>query len=95
MDERSQVLVATILGAVAGGVLGCLYLTKQGRRVRDQMEPLLDAVVDELTRAHATVEKARAAARQGRRAMDDLLSGQPARDLSEGWKSRDYPQAPS
>ena len=95
MDERSRVLVATILGAVAGGVLGCLYLTKQGRRVRDQVEPMLDAVVAELTRARATVEKARGAAREGRRAMDDLLAARPARDPGAEWEGRDYRQAPS
>lgn len=95
MDERSQVLVATILGTVVGGVLGCLYLTKQGRRIRDQMEPMLDAVVDEFTRARSTVEKARAAAHEGRRAVDDLLAARPARDSSAGWESRDSPQAPS
>ena len=32
VDERSRVLMATILGAIAGGVGGWLYMTENGRR---------------------------------------------------------------
>ena len=42
VDERSRVLLATCIGAVAGGVWGWLYMTENGRRVRDQIEPKLD-----------------------------------------------------
>ena len=48
MEERSRVLLATILGAVAGGVCGWLYLTEQGARVRTQIEPKLDDFIREL-----------------------------------------------
>ncbi len=57
MDERSKVLMATLLGAIAGGVYGWLYMTENGRRVRDQIEPKLDDFVNELTRVRGTVEK--------------------------------------
>ena len=73
MDERSQVMAATMLGAMVGGVLGCLYLTERGRQVRIQIEPFFDAVIDELQQARKTVEKARDAANEGRRAFDDVL----------------------
>ena len=50
MDERSRVLVSTCVGAVAGGVWGWLYMTENGRRIRDQIEPKLDDLVNEIGR---------------------------------------------
>lgn len=73
MDERTQVLAATALGAIVGCVFGSLYLTERGREVREQIEPFFDSVVDELQRAHRTVDKARDAASEGRRVLDDVL----------------------
>ena len=75
MDERSRVLVATCLGAVAGGVWGWLYLTESGRRLRAQIEPKLDDLVSEITRVRGTVEKARTAANEGWRSLSDITSG--------------------
>src|SRR5262249_50481581 len=37
VEERSRVLLATLIGAVAGGAWGWLYLTEGGRRVRSQI----------------------------------------------------------
>ena len=62
MDERSKVLMMTFMGAVIGGVGGWLYMTENGRRVREQIEPRLDDFLGELTRVRGTVEKARTAA---------------------------------
>jgi hypothetical protein len=64
--------MATFLGAVAGGVWGWLYMTEQGRRVRDQIEPKLDDFLRELTRVRGTVEKARTAAAEGMRSLNDM-----------------------
>ena len=89
MDERTQVMMATLLGAAAGCVVGCLYLTERGRRVRTQLEPFFDSVIDEIHQAQHTVDKARLAAVEGRRAIDDVLRP------SEGgasWESRDAGQ---
>ena len=72
MDERSRVLLATFLGAVVGGAWGWLYLTENGRRVRDQIEPKLDDFVGELTRVRGTVEKARTAANEGWRSLSEV-----------------------
>lgn len=76
MDERSRVALAAFLGAVMGGVWGWLYMTDNGRRVRDQIEPKLDAFVNELTRMRGTVEKARSAANEGWRSLNDVAGGQ-------------------
>lgn len=72
MDERSRVLMATFLGAVVGGTWGWLYLTDNGRRVRDQIEPKLDDFVREMTRVRGTVDKARAAANEGWRSLNEV-----------------------
>ena len=76
MDERSRVLMTTVLGAVAGGVYGWLYLTEGGRRVRDQIEPKLDDFMKELTRVRGTVEKARTAANEGWRSLSEVAGAQ-------------------
>ena len=72
MEERSRVLLATMMGAVAGGVWGWLYLTQSGARVRVQIEPKLDDFVRELSNARGTVEKARTAASEGWRSLNDI-----------------------
>jgi hypothetical protein len=72
VDERSRVLMATFLGAVVGGVWGWLYLTEHGRRIRDQIEPKLDGFIAELTRVRGTVEKARHAANEGWRSLNEM-----------------------
>jgi hypothetical protein len=72
VDERARVLTATCLGAMIGGVWGWLYMTENGRRIRDQIEPKLDDFVNELTRARGTVEKARNAATEGWRSLNDV-----------------------
>jgi hypothetical protein len=72
VDERSRVLIAALVGAVAGGVWGWLYMTEGGRRVRDQIEPKLDDFMNELARMRGTVDKARTAANEGWRSLNDM-----------------------
>jgi hypothetical protein len=71
--------MATMLGAVAGGVWGWLYMTENGRRVRNQIEPKLDDFLNELTRVRGTVEKARTAANEGWRSLNDVAGGGQSR----------------
>ena len=75
MDERSRVLTATFIGAVVGGVWGWLYMTEKGRRIRDQIEPKLDDFIGEISRVRGTVEKARTAADEGWRSLNDMAAG--------------------
>ena len=72
MEERSRVLLATVLGAVAGGVWGWLYMTENGRRARSQIEPKLDDFIKELHNVRGTVQKARSAADEGWRSLNDI-----------------------
>ena len=76
MDERSRVMMAALLGAVVGGVWGWLYMTEGGRRIRDQIEPKLDDFMNELTRVRGTVDKARSAANEGWRSLNEVAGGQ-------------------
>jgi len=75
VDERSRVLLATVLGAVAGGVWGWLYLTAGGRRFRSQIEPKLDDFIREIHNVRGTVEKARTAANEGWRSLNEIAGG--------------------
>jgi hypothetical protein len=80
VNERSRVLMATCLGAVVGGVWGWLYLTEQGRRIRDQIEPKLDDFINEISRVRGTVDKARSAANEGWRSLNEMATGTPGGD---------------
>lgn len=91
MDERTQVFMASVLGAAIGGVFGWLYLTERGRQVRVQLEPFFDTVIDEIHQTQHTVDKARLAASEGRRALDDVI--RPAGG-GASWESRDVGQTP-
>lgn len=75
MEERSRVLLATLMGAVAGGVWGWLYLTEQGGRIRTQIEPKLDDFVRELANVRGTVDKAKTAANEGWRSLNEITGG--------------------
>jgi hypothetical protein len=79
VEERSRVLLATVLGAVAGGVWGWLYLTQSGARIRTQIEPKLDDFVRELANVRGTVEKARVAANEGWRSLNDITGAAQGR----------------
>ncbi|HEX5476029.1 MAG TPA: YtxH domain-containing protein [Vicinamibacterales bacterium] len=79
MQERSRVLLASLIGAVAGGVWGWLYLTEQGRRVRSQIDPKLDDFIQELVKVRGTVDKARTAANEGWRSLNDVTGGGQSR----------------
>ena len=72
MDERSRVLAATMLGALAGGLWGWLYLTANGRRMRAQIEPKLDDFIRELGNVRGTVDKAKMAANEGWRSLNEI-----------------------
>jgi hypothetical protein len=75
VDDRTKVLAATVLGALAGGLWGYLYLTASGRRVRDELEPRIDDFVREIRRAKRTAEKARAAADESWHTLNELTAG--------------------
>jgi len=73
-------LTATVIGAIAGGVWGWLYLTANGRQIRSQIEPRLDDFMRELSNVRGTVDKARSAANEGWRSINEMAgSAAPGR----------------
>jgi len=59
--------VATmVIGAAIGLAFGYLFLTEQGRQLRERLGPMLDTWTDELRRLRETADKARSAFHEGR-----------------------------
>ncbi|MFN8059306.1 MAG: hypothetical protein U0Q12_09070 [Vicinamibacterales bacterium] len=69
MTDRTRVMLAALGGALAGGVLGYLYLTDEGRRLRERLEPALGNLADEVGNLNTTVGKAVRAADEGLRSI--------------------------
>tara|TARA_B100000678_G_C17965551_1_gene404939 strand:- start:371 stop:649 length:279 start_codon:yes stop_codon:yes gene_type:complete len=90
MDERSRVLLSSLLGTAVGGVVGYLYLTETGRKVRKQIEPALDAIVNELQHARDAGAKVREVVQEGQRTLNDLVGEDRER---VDWESEVYRQA--
>lgn len=72
VDASSKVLVSALLGGILGGLCGFLYLTEDGRKFRDRIEPFLNEFGDEMKDLSLKVEKARQAAEEGRDAFLDV-----------------------
>lgn len=94
MREQSKVLVASIAGAAIGALVGYLYLTEGGRRLRDQLEPRMDDFSREIRRLRATVTKAQAVASEGWRSLNDLIGERGQRAQSEPWSGRPTQSSP-
>jgi gas vesicle protein len=58
VEDRTAVLLGALLGAVAGGVAGYLYLTDNGRRLREELEPRLSEFADGLDQARVAARRA-------------------------------------
>ena len=78
MSERAQVLGATLAGAAVGGLIGYLFFTASGRRLRGEIEPRLTEMSREIVRVRDTVASACAAINEGRRSLERLVP-EPAR----------------
>ena len=73
MSENVRVLTAVALGAVVGGVAGFLYLTENGRRFRDRVDPWLDDFLAETRRAQQTAEKVRGSATEAWQSLQGVV----------------------
>lgn len=58
MSDNSQAALATITGAVIGGIAGYFFFTDRGRELRRRFEPALDDWARELNSSRLTIEKA-------------------------------------
>ena len=87
MDTSSRAIVATLTGAVAGGIAGYLLFTEHGRGLRRQFEPALDDFVRELHSFRGTVQRAAGVANEGWKLLNDALG-------EGGQEPPRYPNAP-
>ena len=71
MKERAAVVLGAAVGAAIGGLAGYIFLTERGRVLRDELEPRLDDLLRNVATVRETVERARAAASEGWRAISD------------------------
>jgi pilus assembly protein TadC len=69
----NKAVVATICGAVIGGLAGYLFFTERGRELRRQLEPALDDIARELSSFRGTVQRASNVATEGWRLLNDTL----------------------
>jgi gas vesicle protein len=85
VDERTRVLMSACLGALIGGVAGYLFLTEDGRRVRERLEPGMDDLLREMQHLRSAAEKATLAATEGVRTVQHLKrSVMPASEPAHG-----------
>ncbi len=73
MTDKSRVLLASLAGAAIGGLLGYLYLTPEGRRLRSEIEPRLDEFSQEIRKLRSTVSKAQAGASESWRSLNEVV----------------------
>ena len=73
MDDRARVVGATLAGALLGGVVGYLYMTRQGRELREAIEPRLDDLLAEVRRLRQAAGKLRAVVAEGRQSIDEVV----------------------
>jgi gas vesicle protein len=74
--------MATVLGAVIGGMAGYLFFTDRGRALRRQLEPALDDLARELNSFRGTVQRATNVANEGWKLLNEAIGEggqQPAR----------------
>jgi hypothetical protein len=75
-EEASVVdrpVIATIVGAVVGGVAGYLFFTDRGRELRRQIEPALDDFSRELHSFRGTMQRAAGVASDGWQLLNEAL----------------------
>jgi hypothetical protein len=91
VSERSQVVGATLAGAAIGGLIGYLFFTASGRRLRGEIEPRVVEASREIVRVRDAVAQAFSAIEDGRRSLE-RLSGTPDRwPVYETHSERDVP----
>jgi len=79
VEDRSRVLMSACLGALIGGVAGYLFLTEDGRRLRERLEPGMDDLLREIRHLRSAAEKARLAAAEGVQTVHELRRSLTAR----------------
>lgn len=68
-----KAVLATVVGAVIGGIAGYLFFTQRGRELRRELEPALDDIARELNHFRGTVQRASTVATEGWKLLNEAL----------------------
>jgi len=72
--DRTAVLIGLAAGAVVGGVVGWLWLSDDGRRLRVRLQPRLQDLANQAMALSASASRLKVVARQGVQAAQDVAS---------------------
>jgi len=84
VEDRARILTSACLGALIGGAVGYLFLTEDGRCLRERLAPGFGDLVEEFRRLNTAAEKARVAAVESVRTLQGIRHG----IISGGWEGR-------
>ena len=71
---NDRAVTATLLGAGIGAIVGYLFFSESGRRLRRQIEPALVVISRELHSLRSTVQKAAGVANEGWKLLNEAMS---------------------
>ena len=80
MEDRTAIVLGALAGAVVGGAFGYLYLSDDGRRLREDFEPEVAELIAELKRTWEVAEQVREAIRDGWSAAPGAATPTPPAD---------------
>jgi gas vesicle protein len=58
VNDQTTIFLSAVAGAVVGGCVGYLFLTEDGRRLREDLEPKVADLLAELDKARSVVKDA-------------------------------------
>jgi gas vesicle protein len=82
MNEHSKVVAGAIVGAVVGAAATYLFLTDQGRTLRERLEPAIDEARSEFSKFQGTLVRAAAVVNDGVRLVQEFGQRQAASQAS-------------
>jgi len=87
VEDRARVLISACIGALIGGVAGYLFLTEDGHRLRERLEPGMEDLLREMRHLRSAAEKARLAAAEGVATVSELRRG-VSHKAEQSWSGR-------
>jgi len=77
VTDRSQTVVATVVGATLGGIAGYMLFTAPGRSLRQRLEPAIEDFARELNSFRGTIVRAADVASEGWKLFNEAI-GEPS-----------------